>query len=326
MFFSKTKIAAIALCAINYCSAQSGTVVDSLKAQANMTIITSIVEKAFAASGGIPTVPITIFAPTDQALLAAGADKLSEDVVNAIVSYHILGTTVKSTDAKADVAFFDTMLTSPDYVNLPNGAAQKLGVYLSNGAVRLNDGSFDPITSPVNVVKADIVSQNATVHIIDKVLTVPGSLSEALAGSPRLALIGKLLDQANLTSTLDCATGITLFAPFESAIQEVLKTNIDPSIENLTPIFLNHAVLGSAIYSSLITGPVSVDSALEGSKLNANRNSDNQVTINNNIVQVANLLTNNGVIHGIDAVLVPDASIYTPKTLHKKPKCAKKTN
>ncbi|OMJ18362.1 hypothetical protein AYI70_g5393, partial [Smittium culicis] len=202
MFFTKSKIAAVALCAISYASAQSGTVVESLKAQANMTIITSIVEKAFAASGGIPTSPITIFAPTDAALLAAGADKLSEDVVNAIVSYHILGLTVKSTDAKADVAFFDTLLTSKDYVNLPNGAAQKLGVYLSNGAVRLNDGSFDPITSPVNIVKADIASTNATVHIIDKVLKVPGKLSEALAGSPRLALIGKLLDQANLTSTL----------------------------------------------------------------------------------------------------------------------------
>ncbi|OMJ08030.1 Stabilin-2 [Smittium culicis] len=326
MFFTKSKIAAIALCAISYCSAQSGTVVESLKAQANMTIITSIVEKAFAASGGIPTLPITIFAPTDAALLAAGADKLSEDVVNAIVSYHILGTTVKSTDAKADVAFFDTLLTSDDYVNLPDGAAQKLGVYLSNGAVRLNDGSFDPIATPVNIVKADIESTNATVHIIDKVLTVPGKLSEALAGSPRLALIGKLLDQANLTDTLDDAAGITLFAPFESAIQAVLKTNIDPSIENLTPIFLNHAILGSAVYSSLITGPVSADSALKGSKLNADRNASNQVTINNNIVQVANLLTRNGVIHGIDAVLVPEASVYTPKTLPKKPKCVKYTN
>ena len=97
--------------------------------------------------------PITVFAPTNEAFKAVPADKLdklSKDPVllKSVLTYHMVPASLKSAD-----------ITSNTSVTTLNGI--KLAISKAGDFVTVDDGL---------VTKADIMTGNGVLHIIDSVL------------------------------------------------------------------------------------------------------------------------------------------------------------
>lgn len=95
----------------------------------------------------------TVFAPTDEAFAALGEDTLKDllkpenkDKLTAILTYHVVPGVVKSTDLEEGK------------VKTVEGSKVKIEL---GESVKVNDAT---------VVKADIMTSNGVIHVIDKVI------------------------------------------------------------------------------------------------------------------------------------------------------------
>lgn len=130
---------------------------------ASQTADLSTLVAAVKAAGLVETLqgagPFTVFAPTNAAFEALPAGTLenllkpeNKDQLAAILTYHVLGSAVRSTD-------LTNGMTAPTV----NGA--NITVMLGeNGSVKINDA---------NVTAANVEASNGVVHIIDKVILPP---------------------------------------------------------------------------------------------------------------------------------------------------------
>ncbi len=96
----------------------------------------------------------TVFAPSDKAFAALGEDTLKEllkpenkDKLTAILTYHVVPGVVKSTDLEEG--------------KVKTVQGSKIKIKLDDSSVMVNDA---------NVVKADIITSNGVIHVIDKVI------------------------------------------------------------------------------------------------------------------------------------------------------------
>ncbi|OMJ27701.1 Stabilin-2 [Smittium culicis] len=289
------------------------SILDIVKKDKDFSIVAKVLERQFKLAPTDPTkFPFTFFAPTDQAIRSSGIGKLKNEEIEAILAYHVLDEVVFSKDFKERVTFYNTLLRTRNFVNLPNGKPQVLGVYKSGNNLRFNDGSFNVNEKPANIIKSDIKAASGVIHKIDKVLNIPRKVSDVLKGNPNFSIILRGLQNGNLLSTIDETPGITLFAPSNESLISLLKTDVDSSISNLLPIFQNHMVLNNVVYSTNITGRSSFNTGLPGGKIDAIRSRTGSVTIQTGPIFAPNLLTENGVVHGINAVILPDKKFYTP--------------
>ncbi|OMJ26451.1 Periostin [Smittium culicis] len=303
--------------AYGYCfcalTVAQNSILDIVKKEKDLTIITKVLERQFKLAPSDPTkFPYTFFAPTDQAIRSSGIGKLKNEEIEAILAYHVLDEVVLSKDFKERVTFHNTLLKTRNFVNLPNGKPQVLGVYKSGNKLSFNDGSFNVNEKPANIIKSDIVAAKGVIHKIDKVLNIPRKVSDVLKGNPNFSIILRGLENGNLLSTIDETPGITLFAPSNESLINLLKTDVDSKINNLLPIFQNHLVLENVVYSTNITGRSSLNTALPGGKIDAIRSRTGSITIQTGPIFAPNLLTKNGVVHGINAVILPEKRFYTP--------------
>ena len=106
-----------------------------------------------------PKATLTVFAPTDEAFAKVPTETLAALMkdpaqLKAVLLYHVLGTKVTSADVTS-------MGGKGDPVTL-NGA--KVNVTTKDGSVYVNNAK---------VTKADIVTANGVIHIIDSVLLPP---------------------------------------------------------------------------------------------------------------------------------------------------------
>lgn len=123
---------------------------------AELSIFTKLVQDAGLTATLEGSGPVTIFAPSDaafKAVPAATLDKLGKDpeFLKSLLSYHVVPGLTKSAD-----------ITGSSSLTTLNGA--KVAVSKAGEFVTVDDGL---------VTKADIVTGNGVIHIIDQVLTPP---------------------------------------------------------------------------------------------------------------------------------------------------------
>jgi len=238
--------------------------------------------------------PFTVFAPTDAAFEAlpegvvAGLLDDPEGALTDVLLYHVLGVSVASGD-----------LTSGQFATTLNG--DSIVVTIDGSSVYINNAM---------VTTADIMTDNGIVHVIDAVL-VPGStVYEVVAGSENHNTLEAALVAAGLQGTLSGAGPFTVFAPTDAAFEalpEGLVTSLlaDPKGE-LTQILLYHVVAGKAMSTDLSDGQMIT--TVNGDSIKVTIDGGN-VYIDNAMVTAADIETDNGVVHVIDAVIVPRTTV-----------------
>ncbi len=235
--------------------------------------------------------PFTVFAPTDAAfdlLGQATIDALLADPtgdLQRILLYHVLGAEVLSTDL-SDGQSATTLL------------GQNIEVDLSS-SVMINNAM---------VTVADLAGTNGVVHVIDAVLLPPAStVVDVVVNSPDHNTLETAVIAAELDDVLSGDGPFTLFAPTDDAFAmldpSTLATLLADPTGNLASILLHHAVSGEVLSTDLSDGMMAT--TVYGQDVEVTINSDG-VFIDNAQVTVADIRTLNGVVHVINAVLLPD--------------------
>jgi len=114
----------------------------------------------------------------------------------------------------------------------------------------------------------------------------------------------KAIDALQLRETLETPGPFTIFAPTDEAFAKLPETldSLLQDIPKLKKIVTYHVVFGDVRSDDLLQ--INEAETMEGSVL-AIESADGTIKINNAPVLKTDILTDNGVIHTIDAVLMP---------------------
>ena len=134
-----------------------------------------------------------------------------------------------------------------------------------------------------------------------------GTIVEVAAETPALSTLVSAVQAAELVDTLNGAGPFTVFAPTNDAFNAlpagVVENLLLPCNKDALTEVLTYHVLPAEVPSSDVTaGDVAT---VQGS--NVTLATDNGVTVNDATVTIPDVEASNGVVHVIDAVLVPES-------------------
>jgi len=232
----------------------------------------------------------TLFAPTDDAVTVFG-----KSITSQVLLYHVLGAEYLSDNIPDGETPLATLNSNGDEVT----------VIKDESGVSIRDA----IGNVAMVTMANFVSTNGVVHIIDIVLDFR-SIVDLAVDTPELSSLVQALTDANLVSVLSGDGPFTVFAPTNDAFDEVapLPTNITLLQNILTYHVLSGQVLSTDLSSGLVANTLQTES------ITIQIDNDGGVFIYDSrglISQVtqADVLGTNGVIHIVDAVLIPGGNV-----------------
>jgi transforming growth factor-beta-induced protein len=240
-----------------------------------------------------PVATLTVFAPTDAAFtdIATGlgtdiAGLLALPNLTDILTYHVLGSEVLAGD-----------INNGDIVQ-PVSTTNTLKMTVTSGGM--------VYANQAQVTTADLMAENGAVHVLDAVVLPSETVVDIALDSPDFnSLTAAVIQEELLPALTDPLATLTVFAPTDAAFDALalaLGTDINGVLANpeLTDILLYH-VLGSTVLSTDLTnGSVPT---LNGQSVTVDLSSG--VMINSSTVTTADLASDNGVVHVIDAVLLP---------------------
>ena len=261
---------------------------------------------ALSAAGLVDTLAgegaFTVFAPTNAAFEALGdtlnAVLADADLLTQVLLYHVVDGKVMSPDALA-LAGSEAETLSGD----------KIALSIDGGNLFINDAM---------VTAVDIEASNGVIHIIDAVL-IPsademssdmskekGSIVDIAVADERFTTLVTALQQAELVETLAGEGNFTVFAPTNDAFA-ALGSDLDAVLadnELLTKVLLYHVLDGAVMAETALTLDGQTVETLSGDSFSI-AIKDGSLFINDAMVVITDIEADNGVIHVIDAVLIP---------------------
>ncbi|MCL4878337.1 MAG: fasciclin domain-containing protein [Anaerolineae bacterium] len=297
-------LAAILVMSVAPSSAQGSTIVDIAASNGNFSTLVAAVQAAGLADE-LSSGEYTVFAPTNAAFakllnsLNLSAEQLlsNQSLLTSVLLYHVVPGTVKS----GDIVAANTVL----YPDTANGS--RIRVEYKGGNVLINNAK---------VSAADIEASNGVIHVIDTVLLPPPTITDVLGATTTIngefSILMDALSAAGLQDALKGAGPYTLFAPTNRAFANLLATlgvtkeELFANTELLTTVLLYHVVPGEFLASDVAAATAGGDASigtLQGGSVTLSTSAGVRVNASN--VTQTNILANNGVIHVIDAVLLP---------------------
>ncbi|MFT5203735.1 MAG: transforming growth factor-beta-induced protein [Candidatus Aldehydirespiratoraceae bacterium] len=297
-------------------AAEPGTIVDVAVANDFTTLVAAV-----QAAGLVETLsgegPFTVFAPTDEAFAAAleslgltAEELLASDDLASILTYHVVAGEV---DAATAIS-----LDGQSAVTV-NGA--EINISVVDGSVVINDTA--------TVIAADVEASNGIVHVIDAVLlppaddmaedddmaeeeaAEPGTIVDVAVANDFTTLVAAV-QAAGLVETLSGEGPFTVFAPTDEAFAAALESLGLTAEEllasdDLASILTYHVVAGEVDAATAISLDGQSAVTVNGAEINISV-VDGSVVINDTATVIAaDVEASNGIVHVIDAVLLPPA-------------------
>lgn len=132
----------------------------------------------------------------------------------------------------------------------------------------------------------------------------PASVADVIAKNPSLSTFNGLITQAGLTTTLQGAGPFTVFAPNNEAFKSVPAKTMDDLAkhpEKLKNLLTFHIIAGKLAANDVKNSSLK---SLNGDHVALSR-AGSFVTVEEAMVQQADIQASNGVVHIIDSVLLP---------------------
>lgn len=132
----------------------------------------------------------------------------------------------------------------------------------------------------------------------------PAPVSDTIASTPNLTTMTRLIEQAGLTETLRSGGPYTVFAPSDEAFKAVPAEQLAKLAGDRDAMraVLNFHVLPGRIAAAQV--PNGTAKSVQGANLALAR-AGTFVTVEDAVVQRADVTATNGVIHVVDRVLMP---------------------
>jgi len=270
----------------------SNTIVDVAVADGRFTTLAAALE----AAGLVETLkgegPFTVFAPTDDAFA-----KLPEGTVEAlladipqlteILTYHVVPGKVMAADV-VELQSANTVNGLPVYIKVADGK-----VFI-NGA---------------EVIITDVEADNGVIHVIDSVILPPVDIVETAIADGRFTTLVAAVQAAGLVDTLKGEGPFTVFAPTDDAFAALPEGTVEAllaDIPQLTSILTYH------VAPELLLSPKVLESekiaTVNGKSLTVSMDMGKPMVDNAEII-ITDVYASNGVIHVIDAVVIPGKDI-----------------
>ena len=134
----------------------------------------------------------------------------------------------------------------------------------------------------------------------------PVSVAETLAAAPELSTLSSLVVKAGLTDTLKGTGPFTVFAPTNAAFAKVPAKTMDDLAkdpEKLKAVLTYHVVPDKVMAAEVKNGNAKT---VNGANLALSKAGD-FVTVEDGMVQKADVIATNGVVHVVDSVFIPPA-------------------
>lgn len=309
---------------------EAGTIVDIVSAaaagdgqDAEFTVLAAALEAADSIFFDLlsdPEQSLTVFAPTDAAFaelieaLGTTTENLLADVllINDLLSYHVVpGALPEASIREMDGGILGTVLRG-----------ESLNILLAEGDIFINAS---------RITTSDLIAVNGIVHVVDTVLapapetnlTATGTLADVVIANvedatPEFTTLLAAVEAAD-PAILAALTGrlpYTVLAPtddaFERALTELGLTaeELLEDTDTLNAILSYHIIPGAFTSDDLwITylsniGTPRLSTLLPGITLDLLLQ-DNSIVLNYAAVILPDIPATNGVIHVIDAVLIP---------------------
>ncbi|WP_119791415.1 fasciclin domain-containing protein [Flavobacterium anhuiense] len=295
------------------------------KANAQLSVLASALEKAGLASTLSSSGSLTVFAPTNEAFNAflskngyADLNAVPVAALKEILLNHVLSTKVKSsaivtgyvkTLAKGSASTSNTLS-----MYIEKNTAVDINGGKANGGATVTTADIEATNAPVP--PADIEATNGVVHIVDGVIGLPTIVTHAIANKNFTTLVSALTynPASGFAAMLSGTTGspFTVFAPtntaFASFLTETGFSGLSAIPANVLETTLKyHAVAGANVQSSALTNGQTVNTAASQS-FTINTAGGAKITDANgrisNII-ITDVQCSNGIIHAIDKVLLP---------------------
>ena len=231
--------------------------------------------------------PFTVFAPTDAAFAALPAgtvDSLLADIptLTDILLYHVVAGEVPA-----------SQVVESSLVGTVQGSDFKVTV---DGDVYVNDAM---------VTVTDIEASNGIIHVLDAVILPPGNIAEVASADSDFSTLVTALAAADLVDALSGEGPFTVFAPTNAAFEALPAGTLDSllaDIPSLTDILLYH-VVDEKLPAEEVVKRTSV-TTLQGDGADIVIDGAS-VSVAGAPVIVTDIPASNGVIHVIDAVMLP---------------------
>ncbi|MCY1721004.1 fasciclin domain-containing protein [Prolixibacteraceae bacterium Z1-6] len=280
------------------------TVVDIATYSDDFSSLVSAVVKADLAGTLSGEGPFTVFAPTNDAFSAlfaalqiSGLDEVSVEDLTSILTYHVLGDNVLSSEIAAGMV-----------------------AALSGDDVEITIGDAVMLNGSIKVTVTDIQGTNGVVHVIDAVLVPPmqktNTIADIAVANSEFSILFEALIKADLVGAVaDKEAELTVFAPtndaFVALLSELGATSLDDiSVETLTNILLYHVIGSKAMSTDLTSGYYPTLSTFSGNNISMYVMVGDEVSINNStMVTAADIEADNGVIHVVDKVILPPSVV-----------------
>ena len=237
--------------------------------------------------------PFTVFAPTDEAFAKLPKGTLesllkpeNKDKLAAILTYHVAPGKLTASDV--------TRATGVASVN-----GQWLGFKAANGKVMVDAAT---------VVTADIKCANGVIHVIDQVvLPEQQNIVQVAAGAKTFNTLLTAATSAGLAEALQSDGPFTVFAPTDEAFAKLpagtLENLLKPENKEQLAKIIKHHVLSGRVYSPAAM-KANDAGTLAGQDVRFSRKKD-ALYIDNARILATDIDAANGVIHVIDAVILP---------------------
>ncbi|KAM7367455.1 hypothetical protein PAMP_015355 [Pampus punctatissimus] len=155
------------------------------------------------------------------------------------------------------------------------------------------------------ITTSNVAATNGLIHIIDKVLIPDRKLSEGLLATlalrPEFSLFRSYLIEYNLTDEIEQADEFTIFAPTDAAVNDYLKEMAATALDVNTTRY--HLVASERLLNTDLQSGGYKKTLLGFSFELGIYPRDGQLFVNSAQINIFNILSGKGVIHGLSAVL-----------------------
>jgi transforming growth factor-beta-induced protein len=278
-------------------ASKQATIVDTAVAAGNFKTLVAAVQAAGLAETLSGAGPFTVFAPTDEAfakLPAGTVDMLlkpeNKAKLAAILTYHVVPGSVRAAD-----------VVKLKYAGTVNG--QRLGIKVDGPKVMV-DGAL--------VSATDIGCTNGVIHVIDSVmLPVDGTVVDVAVKNGSFKTLVAAVQAAGLAETLSGKGPFTILAPTDEAFAKLPAGTLEMLLKpenkkQLVEILSYHVVPNVTAYSDSVVKMKEVPTLL-GKPIGVKVVGEKVMLGGANVV-VVDVEASNGVIHVLDAVLLPPAA------------------
>jgi transforming growth factor-beta-induced protein len=278
-------------------TAQTNVFDNVIATSPNHTLLeAAIVQAGLVSALQNPSSTLTVFAPDDQAFTnlatALGTNVnglLALPNLQDILLYHVVGAVVPS-----------SAVTNGAIVQ-PLSPTNTLKVTATTG------GSV--FVNHAQVTAVDLFAANGVVHVLNNVVLPVETVADVAIDNGFTTLVAAVIQAELLPALTNPLSNLTVFAPNNDAFQDLVDeigVTIPQllSLPELSEILLYH-VLGTEVPSSAVTNGAIVQplSTLNTLKLTATTSGD--VFLNQAEVIAVDITASNGVVHVIDAVVLP---------------------